>query len=180
LQQVQSPPHGALWYFLFQIPVYVCIHRYIRTYICVYIHTQAIYRPLYKYTHTHINIRALSWTLWKVQQLTLAAHVHTHTQFAVSDSRNSIWAPTAVNTTLTNRRFVRKQTIPIRQDKYFTSLHLLTQKGSYLRTSTLTRSHLVCHESSNSASNIQQLWWLTLSSQWNEASYSEIFVLIDL
>jgi len=80
------------------------------------------------------------------------AHAHAvHCQW----QQNSISAPTAVNTTLTNRRFVGKQTIPIRQDKYFTSLHLLTQEGSYLRTSTLTRSHLVCHESGNSASNIQ-------------------------
>jgi len=122
--------------------------------------------------------RALSWTLWKVQQLTLAAHVHT--QFTVSDSRNSIWAPTAVNTRLTNRRFVGKQTLPICQDKYFTSLHLLTQEGSYLRTSTLTRSHLVCHERGNSAPNIQQIWWLTLLLLWNKVSYAEMFVSINL
>ena len=108
--------------------------------VCVYINIQAIYRLIHQYvhthTHTHTHIRALSPTLWKVQQLTLAAHVHTHTQYTVSDSRNCIWAPTAVNTTLTNRRFVGKQTIPICQDKYFTSLHLLTQEGSYLCTST--------------------------------------------
>ena len=153
--------------------------------MCIHIYTSYIqaYIPVCARTHTHTHTythRALSWTLWKVQQLTLAAHVHTHTQFIVSDSRNSIWAPTAVNTKLTNRRFVGKQTLPIRQDKYFTSLHLLTQEGSYLRTSTLTRSHLVCHERGNSAPNIQKMWWLTPSLLWNEVSYAEMFVSINL
>jgi hypothetical protein len=84
----------------------------------------------------------------------LGAHVRTQTQSLSVTAETVSERQLQFNTSLTNRRFVGKQTILICRDKYVISLHLLAQEGPCLRTSTLARSHLVRHERGNSVPNI--------------------------